>query len=149
MKKTAIAMTLTLLTLTAQAAETVQATTNKGYDILDSILGTTRVYSQASEVEAKVFEVLAGDGMNATRMLVVLADPNTVGISDTAKVFELGTMMVSVRRVVFSAKDELTINYTQDDIDVKTGANKIVNKSLKIKIQRDQAKHLSNVITVQ
>ncbi|MBC7711754.1 MAG: hypothetical protein H7177_00345 [Rhizobacter sp.] len=125
------------------AQETIKAEKEDSRStILDLVVGVKQTYSQTSGLEAKVVELLAGDGMNAERMVLVL---NT-GYGDT-KIFELSTMMVEVTRITFLDKDLIVINYTQDDFD-QAGDSIQVNRSITIKVGRNADNTLSDTITV-
>ncbi len=110
--------------------------------ILDLVVGVKQTYSVTSELQAKVVELLAGDGMNATRMVLTL---NT-GYNDS-KVFELGEMMVEVKRIVFLAKDVIVINFTQDSFDANDNQI-LVNRSITIQVQRNADGTLADSIKV-
>ena len=110
--------------------------------ILDLVVGVKQTYSVTSELQAKVIELLAGDGMNPTRMVLTL---NT-GYHDS-KVFELGEMMYEVKRIVFLAKDLIVINFTQDSFDAND--NQIqVNRSITIQVQRNTDGTLADSIKI-
>lgn len=110
--------------------------------ILQLVVGVKQTYSETSGLDAKVIELLAGDGMNATRMALVL---NT-GYGD-AKVFELGEMMVEVKRITFLAKDLIVINYTQDSFDAEENQI-VVNKSITIQVVRNSDNTLADSIKI-
>ncbi len=133
-----------LLSLSAVSfADTIEAhNKDSELSILDLVVGVHQTYSVTSGLEAKVIEILAGDGMNASRMVLVL---NT-GYQDT-KIFELSEMMVGVRRVVFLAKDVIVVNFTQDSFD-QDDNQVILNKSITIKVKRNADNTLANTIEV-
>lgn len=110
--------------------------------ILDLVVGIKQTYSTTSGLEAKVIELLAGDGMNPTRMVLVL---NT-GYHDT-KIYELNEMMVAVKRITFLAKDLIVINYSQDSFDAEDN-QVIVNKSVTIQVLRNADNTLTDSIKI-
>ncbi len=124
-------------------AESLKASADPTWDILYHVQSVTTKYSAASNLDAKVFELLVGDGTNPYRMILVLND-----IYGNVRNYELGIMMVGMRRMVFSGVDEITINYTQDDIrDTDDKIETVpVNLSLKIKIKRNKDGSLANEI---
>lgn len=125
------------------AETTIPAETNESnLAVLDLVIGIHQTYSVTSELEAKVIELLAGDGMNATRMVLALS----TGYHDS-KVFELGEMMVEVKRITFLAKDVVVINFTQDSFDAKDNQI-IVNKSITIQVLRNADGTLANEIKI-
>ncbi len=112
--------------------------------ILDLVVGIKRTYSQTSQLDAKVVELLGGDGMNSTRMVLIL---NT-GYQDT-KIYSLGIMMYEVRRIVFLDKDVVVINYTQDSFKDDEAMTPIqVNKSITIQVLRNADGTLANTVKV-
>lgn len=127
----------------ASFADTIEANKqNSELFILDLVVGFKHTYSETAELEAKAIELLVGDGMNATRMVLIL---NT-GYHDT-KIFELGVMMVEVRRIIFLAKDVIIVNYTQETFDEND--NQIfLDKALTIKVKRNADNTLADVIEV-
>ncbi|MDD4976187.1 MAG: hypothetical protein PHY93_17655, partial [Bacteriovorax sp.] len=76
MKKILIASFLILLSLSSYADETLQSSKDQGLIVLDLVVGIHQTYSTTSELEAKVVELLGGDGMNPTRMVLVLSTGN-------------------------------------------------------------------------
>lgn len=142
MKSLIMALALALA-LSSMAYAGSEIESSKGeLEILSLVVGVKQTYSKTSELEAKVVEILAGDGMNASRMVLVL---NT-GYHDI-KVFELSEMMVEVTRVTFLAKDLIVINYTQDSFD--ENENQIVlKKSVTIKVNRNADNTLADSITI-
>lgn len=137
---------LLLSSLTAFSAEKIESNPSSEYQLLDLVLDVHHKYSETSGLMAKVVELLAGDGVNATRMVLILNE----GYGEAAKAFELPTMLSSVRRVTFLAKDVVVINYTQDSYE-EQGDDFVfvpVRKSMKITLQRDaKGKLLDHVIT--
>ncbi len=126
------------------ANDSIEASNASGLKILDLVIGVQQTYSVTSELQAKVVEILAGDGMNATRMILVL---NT-GYQDS-KVFELDEMMYEVKRIVFLAKDVIVINYIQDSFDDAEAMNPIqVKKSITIKVLRNADGTLADKIEI-
>lgn len=142
MKALIIAALLSLSTISF-ADTTIEAhKQDSELSILDLVVGVKQTYSVTSELQAKVIELLAGDGMNATRMVLTL---NT-GYNDS-KVFELGEMMVEVKRVVFLAKDVIVINFTQDSFDAEDNQI-LVNRSITIQVQRNADNTLADSIKI-
>lgn len=140
MKSLIMALALALSSM-AYAGSEIESSKGE-LEILSLVVGVKQTYSKTSELEAKVVEILAGDGMNASRMVLVL---NT-GYHDI-KVFELSEMMVEVTRVTFLAKDLIVINYTQDSFD--ENENQIVlKKSVTIKVNRNADNTLADSITI-
>lgn len=129
----------------ANATSIISAENDKSeLQILDLVVGIKRTYSQTSQLDAKVVEVLGGDGMNPTRMVLIL---NT-GHQDT-KIYGLGIMMYEVRRIVFLDKDVVVINYTQDSFKDDEAMTPIqVNKSITIQVLRNADGTLANTIKV-
>lgn len=140
--KALIVAALLSLSAVSFAQTTIEASNEDSQvSILQLVVGVKQTYSKTSELEAKVVELLAGDGMNATRMALVL----NAGYG--AKVFELSEMMVEVKRITFLAKDLIVINYTQDTFD--TEDNQIlVNKSITIQVVRNTDNSLADSIKV-
>lgn len=128
----------------SMADESIEASNDSSVQILDLIVGIQQTYSQASGLQAKVVEILAGDGMNPTRMILVL---NT-GYQDS-KIFELDIMMYSVRRIVFLNTDVIVINYVQDDFDNMDDMNPVQkNRSVTLQVLRNDDGTLSNQIKI-
>jgi len=144
MKKIAAALLLCLLSITAYSAETIPATKDENIRVLDLVVGIKQTYSKASELEAKVIELLAGDGMNPTRMVLVLGTGNPM---EENRLFELGEMMYEVTRVTFTDIDEILINYTQDNFDENDNTIQ-VKKSMKIKVLRNADRTLTGEIQI-
>lgn len=137
----AIALTFSAVSF---ANDSIEASNASELKILDLVIGVQQTYSVTSELQAKVVEILAGDGMNATRMILVL---NT-GYQDS-KVFELDEMMYEVKRIVFLAKDVIVINYIQDSFDDAEAMNPIqVKKSITIKVLRNADGTLADKIEI-
>lgn len=133
------------LSFSAFANSTVTAEANNSeLQILDLVVGVQQTYSKTSELSAKVVEILGGDGMNPTRMVLVLS----TGYQDT-KIFNLDPMFYSVTRIVFLAKDVVVINYVQDSFDNDTDMNPIqVNKSITIQVLRNADGALVNEVKI-
>nr|BDT29848.1 hypothetical protein BHI3_33140 [Bacteriovorax sp. HI3] len=143
MKSFILALTLLFGTVSF-ANDSIEASNASELKILDLVIGVQQTYSVTSELQAKVVEILAGDGMNATRMILVL---NT-GYQDS-KVFELDEMMYEVKRIVFLAKDVIVINYVQDSFDDAEAMNPIqVKKSITIKVLRNADGTLADKIEI-
>jgi hypothetical protein len=111
--------------------------------ILDLVVGVERTYSKASQLDAKIFEILAGDGLNPTRMILIFSN----GMEDS-KIFQLQELMYKVDRVVFSDIDTIVINFTQDSID-EEGNNIQLKRSIEVKIGRDTEGKLADKIFVK
>lgn len=137
-----LALTLSFSTF---ANTTVTAEENNSeLQILDLVVGVTQTYSKTSELNAKVVEILGGDGMNPTRMVLVLS----TGYEDT-KIFNLDPMFYSVTRIVFLAKDVVVINYLQDSFDNDVDMNTIqVKKSITIQVLRNADGTLANEVKI-
>ena len=146
--KTLIVLLSTLaLSISAFASsEKVAASKDNSLQVLDLLLGIQQTYSKASGLEAKVIELLAGDGANATRMTLVL---NTHSTEEQAKIFELNEMMVQVTRITFLAKDVIVINYVQDSFEGEQMAPIQIKKSLKVTVQRDAKGQLTDEIITE
>ena len=143
MKSLILALTLAF-SATVFAGSSAEASKGSELQVLDLVVGVHQTYSQTSELEAKVVEVLAGDGMNAVRMVLVLRTGY-----ETAKIYELQDMMASVRRITFLAKDVVVINYIQDSFDNADDMNPIqVNKSVTIKVLRNADGSLADKIEI-
>lgn len=143
MKTFILALALALASVTSFAETKIEASTGE-MQVLDLVVGIQQTYSQTSELQAKVVELLAGDGMNPTRMVLIL---NT-GYNDS-KIFELQEMMYSVKRITFLAKDVIVINYVQDNFDNMEEMNPIqVNKSITIQVLRNADGTLANEIKI-
>lgn len=142
MKKFIAILLFSILSISS-FADTINAEKQgSSLEVLDRVVALTSTYSRASGLEAKVIELLGGDGYNPTRMVVVFND------GYDSKIFELGTMLYSVDRITFSDIDTLVINYTQDTIEVDSGDAAQVKRSLQIKILRDSKGQLTdNAIT--
>lgn len=144
MKNFAALLLLAFLSFTAFSGETIPASKNEGLNILDLVVNIQKTYSKSSQLEAKVVEVLAGDGMNPTRMILILG---TGDMTEPSRIFELGTMMYEVTRVTFTDIDEILINYTQDDFDQNDNTIQ-VKKSMKIKVLRNTDGTLTGEIKI-
>jgi len=144
MKKIAAILLLSLLSISAFSAETIPASKDENVQVLQLVVGMKTTYSKASGLDAKVIELLAGDGMNPTRMVLVL---NTGEMTEPTPIFDLGVMMYEVTRVTFTDIDELLINYTQDSFDENDNTIQ-VKKSMKIKILRNADRTLTGEIKI-
>lgn len=150
MKKIFIALMALTMSVSALAGEkqTVSAETTSGYQLLDLVVGIKSTYSKTSELEAKVIELLGGDGMNPTRMALTL---NT-GIHGDSKVFMLDSIMMSeVTRITFLAKDVIIVNFNYDTFDFSSGDEKqiVAKGSLKINVKRTVNGELSDAIEIE
>ena len=142
MKKILFVLILSLSSISF-AATKIEASQGE-LQVLELVLDVHSTYSKTSELEAKVIELLAGDGMNGTRMVLIL---NT-GYHDT-KAFELQEMMVAVKRITFLAKDVIVINYIQDTFDNADDMNPIqINRSVTLQVLRNSDGTLANEIKV-
>ncbi len=142
MKKILFVLILSLSSISF--AETKIEASQGELQVLELVLDVHSTYSKTSELEAKVIELLAGDGMNGTRMVLIL---NT-GYHDT-KAFELQEMMVAVKRITFLAKDVIVINYIQDTFDNADDMNPIqINRSVTLQVLRNSDGTLANEIKV-
>jgi hypothetical protein len=141
MKKFLIAMLFVVSSFGAFAGEVLTAEkSDSQLQILDLVVSVKTTYSKSSELEAKVVELLGGDGMNPTRMVLVFNNGY-----DGSKVFELGTMMYEVTRITFSDIDTVVINFTQDSFDNADDMNPIqVKKSIQVKAIRDSKGQLTD-----
>lgn len=110
--------------------------------ILEVVQGIHQKYSPSAELEAKVVELLVGDGMNATRMVLVLKN----GYGDS-KVFELGEMIEEVQAVRFTSNNLVTIYYKQTTFNGNDEAV-IVERNLTVKVAKNADGSLSDSLTV-
>ncbi len=129
----------------AFANDSVEASgSNSELQILDLVRGVHSTYSQTSELQAKVVELLGAEGVNAIRMVLVLSN----GTLDT-KIFELQEMIHAVKRITFLAKDVIVINYVKQSFDASEAMNPIqVNKSVTIKVLKNADGSLSDKIEI-
>ncbi|MBY0415073.1 MAG: hypothetical protein K2Q18_12960 [Bdellovibrionales bacterium] len=141
MKLFILLVTLTFSAITF-ASGTIESSKEPGVQYFDLIIDIHRTYSQSAGLDAKVIEILGGDGVNPTRMFLVI---NT-GYQDS-QVFELGEMMYEVTRITFLTKEVIVINYTQDSFD-EDGNTTLIKKSLKIKVLRNADNTLANKIEI-
>lgn len=144
MKKFAAALLFCVLSFSAFSAETIPASKDESIRVLDLVVGIKQTYSKASELEAKVVELLAGDGMNPTRMVLVLGTGDPM---EENRIFELGEMMYEVTRITFTGIDEILINYSQDNFD-EEGNTIQVKKAMKIKVLRNADRTLTGEIKI-
>lgn len=143
MKKTILVIALVLTAFQTFAVDRLQKSNESALEILDLVVDVHSTYSQASGLQAKVVELLGGDGMNPTRMALVLS----TGYGEASQVYMLETMLYSVTRVTFLAVDTIVVNYLQDSFDNIEDMNPIqVKKSLKIKALRNSHGELSGEI---
>jgi hypothetical protein len=143
MKKLIASLFVTMLMTSAFASEVVTSTTDENLKVLDQVLGLKQTYSKTSQLEAKVIELLGGDGMNPTRMVLILS----TGTYDESKTFELGTMVNEVTRITFLDKDLIVINYSQDSFDANDEVV-VVKRSMKISVLRNEAGELTGEIKI-
>jgi hypothetical protein len=144
MKKIATVLLLCLLSFPAFSSETIPATQDESVRVLDLVVGIKQTYSKASELEAKVVELLAGDGMNPTRMVLVLGTGDPM---EANRIFELSPMMYEVTRITFTDIDQIQINYTQDSFDENDNTIQ-VKKSMKIQVLRKADRSLTGEIKI-
>lgn len=120
---------------------------NHELQVLDLVVGIHQTYSKSSGLEAKAIELLGGDGMNPTRIVLVLRDSNVY--TQGAQMYELQTMLYKVTRITFLDIDTIVINYIQDSFDNADDMNQIqIKKSMKIKALRNADKTLSGEVVV-
>jgi|GEM_PF-757669 len=142
MRKIVFVFLLSLISLSLFAKDVVKSeSANSELNILDLVVDIHQTYSKSSELSAKVIEILGGDGMNPTRMVLVI---NT---GYESKIFNLNQLMYKVDRITFNGIDSIVINYTQDDFDNMDDMNQVqVKKSIEIKVKRNVDKSLSDEI---
>lgn len=138
MKKFVLGLVLVLASLSSFAGN-IEAEKSESFDILTRVMAVHDTSSQASGLDAKVVELLAGDGMNPARIAVVFD-----GGFENSKVFVLDTMLLSVSRITFSAIDTVTINYLQETYDDVSDLPIKVKKSLQIKVKRNENSELAD-----
>jgi hypothetical protein len=151
MKKLIVLLSLAMFSFGSFASSEIKAeSSDSSLKILELVVGIKSTYSKSSELDAKVVELLGGDGMNPTRMVLVL---NT---GYDSKTFELGEMMYQVDRITFSDIDTIVINYTQDTFgdlgnmdDLDDYEQIQVKRSMEIKVVRDSKGQLSDKIIVK
>lgn len=131
MKLSATFLSLMLMTSTV-FADTFQvgSTSEEGYTQFSEITQMLTAFSKSAGVEAKVFELIGADGINPHRLILSLEN----GRPYLGKpVFEIEEKIVSLRRVTFLTKNQIVINYSQQDIDPKDDSNFItVNRSMTV-----------------
>ncbi len=143
MKKVILAIAIALTAFQSFATDRVQKSNETSLEILDLVVDVHSTYSEASNLQAKVIELLGGDGMNPTRMALVLS----TGYGEAPHVYMLDTMLYSVTRVTFLAIDTIVVNYLQDSFDNIEDMNPIqVKKSLQIKVLRNSNGELTGAI---
>lgn len=145
MKKMIIALLISLMAASTFASEIQKADNDETLRVLDLVVGVKQTYSKTSELEAKVIEILAGDGMNPTRMVLILSTGNPM---EENRIFTLGEMMVEATRITFLDKDLIVINYTQDDFDQNDNTI-LVKRSLTIEVLRNEKGELSGEIKIK
>lgn len=151
MKKLIVLLSLAMLSFGSFAATEISAVaSDSSLKILELVVGIKSTYSKSSALDAKVVELLGGDGMNPTRMVLVLNS------GYDSKTFELGEMMYQVDRITFSDIDTIVINYTQDTFgdlgnmdDLDDYEQIQVKRSMEIKVVRDSKGQLSDKIIVK
>lgn len=145
MKKIIIALLVSVMAATSFASEIQKADNEEALKILDLVVGVKQTYSQTSELQAKVIEILAGDGMNPTRMVLVLSSGNPM---EENRIFVLGEMMVEATRITFLDKDLIVINFTQDNFDQNDNTI-LVKRSITIEVLRNEKGELSGEIKIK
>lgn len=110
--------------------------------VLGLVVTQYSTYSETSGLEAKVVELLVGDGMNALRMALVVAD----GMG-TSHVFELPEMMYEVKKVEFVGKDLIKVTFIQETFDAAENTIK-VEKSIKVQALRFKDGSLSDSLKI-
>lgn len=150
MRKTLAILSMMAFTSMAFAevkSSDIKATDDKNLSVLDLVVGVNQTYSKSAGVDAKVLELLGGDGLNPTRMILILSN----GRPDLgSRIFELGEMMLQVKRITFLSKNEIVINYTQHDIDPKDDSDFIiVNRSLTIEFSIEKDESISKTIKIK
>lgn len=139
-------LTLSISAMAASEKSKVSASKEEAFQTLDLVVGVKQTYSQTSGLQAKVIELLGGDGMNPTRMVLAL---NT-GYTESAKIYFLDSiMMYQVTRITFLAKDVIVINYQQDSFEGEDLKQVQIKKSLKITVQRDAKGELTDEIITE
>jgi hypothetical protein len=138
-----ISIGLFFVSFHSYAGEVLKSSDDQSLNVLELVTDVHQTYSQTSGLEAKVVQILAGDGLNASRMVLVLNS----GFGEAKNIFVLPHMMVSVKRITFSAKDTIVINYDQDgfegtDLDKQV----ITSQSLQIKVLRNSKGELNGKI---
>ena len=150
MKNLLAALLITLLSGISFASGVVsssESAKDSRYDILDLVIGVHKTYSRAAGLDASVFEIIGGDGMNPTRMILIIND----GLGNK-KTFELSQMMVSVSRITFLSKNEIVINFAQDDfknISEDNYSQVIIERSIKIKLTKNNNGEMSDTVSVE
>lgn len=146
MKKLIVLLSVLTLSISAFASSKVTASTDSSMDILDLVVDVHQTYSATSGLNAKVVELLGGDGTNPTRMALVLNS----GIGEKAKVYFLDyIMMYKATRITFLAKDVIVVNYLQDSFEGEDLTVVQIKKSLKITVQRDAKGQLTDEIITE
>lgn len=145
MKKIIIALLVSVMAATSFASEIQKADNEEALKILDLVVGVKQTYSQTSELQAKVIEILAGDGMNPTRMVLVLSSGNPM---EENRIFVLGEMIVEATRITFLDKDLIVINFTQDNFDQNDNTI-LVKRSITIEVLRNEKGELSGEIKIK
>lgn len=144
MKKIAAVLLFSFMAFSAFSSDVIQASQDENLKILDLIVGVKLTYSQTSQLEAKVVEILAGDGMNPTRMFLVLGTGNPM---EKNRIFDMGEMMAEATRITFLDKDLIVINYIQDNLD-QNGDPVQEKHTMKIQILRNGSGELSGEIKI-
>ncbi len=146
MKSVTAFLVLLLMSSTVLAQESqVKASNEERVMALSLVEKVTSVYSNAAGVRAKVIESLGGDGLNASRMTLVLEN----GRPESMPVFELGIMMVEVRRVTFLSLNEVVINYSQDNLDPEDDSKFVLtNRSITVKFKIESDGSIASKIDI-
>ncbi|MGZ3787500.1 MAG: hypothetical protein ACXVLQ_03205 [Bacteriovorax sp.] len=144
MKKILLASFLVLFSLSSFADDIIKSSKDPGLSVLDLVVGIHQTYSKTSELDAKVVELLGGDGMNPTRMVLILGTGDPM---EENRIFELGEIMYEVTRITFLDKDLIVINYTQDTFDQNDRTIQ-VKRSMEIQALRNNDGELSGEIKI-
>lgn len=144
MKKILSALLVVFLSFSAFSSEIVSSSKDESFRVLDLVVGVKRSYSGASSLEVKVIELLAGDGFNPTRLVLILSTGNPY---EKNRIFELDAMVNELTRVTFTGIDQILLNYTQDTFD-QDGNDVKVKKSMKIQVLRNARGELSGKIKI-
>jgi hypothetical protein len=116
----------------AAPAEIIDPAMDAQSQILSALQSVKIAVSNASGLRAQAIDLLTGEGINPHSIVLSLIDFNAGG---NVSVFNLLNKIETVRRVTFSAVNEITINYMQTNFD--NGQNLIKeNKTIVVKVLR-------------
>lgn len=144
MKKLFISILLSVMATTSFAGEILRSSTDKNLNVLDRVISVKDTFSKTSALEAKMIELLSSEGMNPTRVVLILGTGNPM---EENRIFELEMPVLAASKITFVKKDLLVINYTQDSFN-DDGQNIIVKRSIRIKVLRNEAGSLSGKISI-